>query len=438
MRESTSKLKSNGIRRSAGSATVLVRTPESVTLSVGSLPQRQMYPSSSSNPWRSPSSEHLDDGSILDPMKELPPPMYKEAVQQVDGRDRDQNRDRGIMMSVGSMETDDSGAEDDKEIERLVEEVPPPVPPHRIPVRPRSAMSIGDNSGDKSSAMATIVPGTRISTPRYYDEVSMEWRGSRERLLMEKNRGPAPAAANGLSNRLHRSVGSGLEQTFNIKSPSSSDSSRKKNTAVMVIPSGSADGLATQVQTVTPPTRSSSGAATTRGQMRPPPQATSYPSPFWDAMDRRSTEADMLPSKKTSSSSTSKHNNIKLANRAVDPNILSSPEYPSTSSDVRRHTPRHQVSIPQPPPPPKVYWVAKATGGQAQAQQQRHHYHPQRNPHLAKEFVVTQSNRQPVIIAQHGGQPPQQQHQLQQGPYRRHHHHQRASNAHYVTDDSDV
>ena len=47
------------------------------------------------------------------------------------------------------------------------------------------------------------------------------------------------------SNRLHRSVGSGLEQQ--IKSPSSSDSSRKKNTKVLVISaSGAASGSAHQ------------------------------------------------------------------------------------------------------------------------------------------------------------------------------------------------
>lgn len=41
--------------------------------------------------------------------------------------------------------------------------------------------------------------------------------------------------------------------------------------------------------------------------------------------------------------------NLKKTSTALDHDILSSPEYPSTSSDIRM--------IPQPPPPPKMYWV---------------------------------------------------------------------------------
>ena len=41
--------------------------------------------------------------------------------------------------------------------------------------------------------------------------------------------------------------------------------------------------------------------------------------------------------------------NLKKNSTALDHDILSSPEYPSTSSDIRM--------IPQPPPPPKMYWV---------------------------------------------------------------------------------
>ena len=65
---------------------------------------------------------------------------------------------------------------------------------------------------------------------RYYDKVEMNLvrGGSRERLIDHHH--------HLYSNRLHRSVGSGLEQQ--IKSPSSSDSSRKKNTKVLVISAG--------------------------------------------------------------------------------------------------------------------------------------------------------------------------------------------------------
>ena len=41
--------------------------------------------------------------------------------------------------------------------------------------------------------------------------------------------------------------------------------------------------------------------------------------------------------------------NLKKSTTALDHDILSSPEYPSTSSDLKM--------IPQPPPPPKLYWV---------------------------------------------------------------------------------
>ena len=36
-------------------------------------------------------------------------------------------------------------------------------------------------------------------------------------------------------------------------------------------------------------------------------------------------------------------------NKTIEHDLLSSPEYPSTSSDLRM--------IPQPPPPPKVYYI---------------------------------------------------------------------------------
>lgn len=67
---------------------------------------------------------------------------------------------------------------------------------------------------------------------RYYDKVEMNLvrGGSREHLIDHHHHHHL------YSNRLHRSVGSGLEQQ--IKSPSSSDSSRKKNTKVLVISAG--------------------------------------------------------------------------------------------------------------------------------------------------------------------------------------------------------
>ena len=54
----------------------------------------------------------------------------------------------------------------------------------------------------------------------------------------------------------HRSLGSGLEQPHQVKSPSSSDSSRKKNTKVLVIPSNSggptSEALASIIKPITP------------------------------------------------------------------------------------------------------------------------------------------------------------------------------------------
>ena len=53
IRESTKKLKSNGFRGSTSAAALMSRTPDSsLTLSVGSLPQRPIYPSKASHPWK--------------------------------------------------------------------------------------------------------------------------------------------------------------------------------------------------------------------------------------------------------------------------------------------------------------------------------------------------------------------------------------------------
>jgi hypothetical protein len=80
LRESNKKLKSNGYNRGSmassggNSGGALVHTPESVTLSVGSLTQRQIFPSGSSNPWQrtNPSMENLDPNYLP------PPPVYQE------------------------------------------------------------------------------------------------------------------------------------------------------------------------------------------------------------------------------------------------------------------------------------------------------------------------------------------------------------------------
>ena len=53
IRESTKKLKSNGFRGSTSAAALMSRTPDSsLTLSVGSLPQRPIYPSKALHPWK--------------------------------------------------------------------------------------------------------------------------------------------------------------------------------------------------------------------------------------------------------------------------------------------------------------------------------------------------------------------------------------------------
>ena len=163
LRESNKKLKSNGstmMRGSASGAALIVRTPDSsVTLSVGSLPQRPLHPSASEavmggrQPWRSPMSEH----------EQLPPPpVYREAIQL---------SKEDLRSPLAEVQTA-SSREAEVEVEAVVmndEDVPPPVPPHRTPVpeRPKSAME------------------TEVSnhSQRYYDEVELKRRGSRERLL---------------------------------------------------------------------------------------------------------------------------------------------------------------------------------------------------------------------------------------------------------------
>ena len=139
IRESTKKLKSNGFRGSTSAGT-LVRTPDSsLTLSVGSFPQRPIYPSESSNPWpRAPSAENLTNLP--------PPPVYREATRL--------SKEDLRLANSKSMETaalvndrkvlspnllmDDANESED-------EEIPPPVPPHRsLRERPKSAMSIDE------------------------------------------------------------------------------------------------------------------------------------------------------------------------------------------------------------------------------------------------------------------------------------------------------
>jgi hypothetical protein len=167
---------------------------------------------------------------------------------------------------------------------QVEQDVPPPVPPHRTPVdRPKSALSMDQVKSKRIPVTAVVTLGNN-GDYRFYDEVDPSimrtWRGSRERLL---DRASA-SAQHMYANKLHRSMGSGLEQT---KSPSSSDSSRKKKPVI---------------------TPSSAIHRKTA-------------SPLWN-------QPPVQPQE---------HHDL-----------LSSPEYPSTSSDLRM--------IPQPPPPPKAYY----------------------------------------------------------------------------------
>jgi len=332
IRESHKKLKSNGFRGST-SASALVRTPDSsLTLSVGSLPQRPMHPSEAQHfshtqphsPWpRSPSEENLSEKQPQLP----PPPVYREAT-------RLSKEDLRYTLVAGSSNSDHT------KVNLLMnnsddEEIPPPVPPHRTSFeRPKSAMSIDEPLRRRSPAGGEEY--------RYYDEVEImtsqqnqnkHWRGSRERLLDQH------AGHHMYSNKLHRSLGSGLEnyhqphaqqlqpqQPQNVKSPSSSDSSRKKNTKVLVISANNSSG---------PPSEA---------------MAAIVNKPITPSRNKR----------KSTTSSPLWSNNSKV----LDHDLLSSPEYPSTSSDLRM--------IPQPPPPPKVYYVQQSQHQQRLANRGRH------------------------------------------------------------------
>ena len=90
-----------------------------------------------------------------------PPPVYREAIQL---------SKEDLRSPLAEVQT--ASREAEVEVEAVVmndEDVPPPVPPHRTPVpeRPKSAME------------------TELAnhSQRYYDEVELKRRGSRERLL---------------------------------------------------------------------------------------------------------------------------------------------------------------------------------------------------------------------------------------------------------------
>lgn len=241
----SSRLKTNG---GTTETLILARTPDSsVTLSVGSLPQRPMIPGE---------------------------PTW--------------NHHHHVENSKSDLEE-----EDDLDVEN--DDIPPPVPPHRTPIdqqsRPKSA-SMMRHHGMQND----------YHQQRYYDEVdaSKNWRGSRERLLDR-------ASHHMYANKLHRSVGSGLEH---IKSPSSSDSSRKKKVHVVA----AADPLLAVAMV-----NKVSSSSTKAGQHLISP-TSAQPLPPSSRVRRKWSEHD----------------------------LLSSPEYPSTSSDLRM--------IPQPPPPPKAYY----------------------------------------------------------------------------------
>ena len=60
------------------SGATLVHTPDSLTLSVGSLPQRPIYPSDSANPWQSP---YCPPENMMTSERLPPPPVYREAIK---------------------------------------------------------------------------------------------------------------------------------------------------------------------------------------------------------------------------------------------------------------------------------------------------------------------------------------------------------------------
>lgn len=364
VRESTKKLKSNGIRGSGtsgtsitgGGATTTV-TPESVTLSVGSLPQRQMYPSDST-PWRSPS-----------------PP----------------NPEQQLVVSNRPTSSTPLGPPDYKDLP------PPPIPPHKSDPtpRPRSAMSGRNHEEQEGDIMHYPSP------PIFYHNTTAshrEWGGSRDRLMDSNNlRNVITVTKNGV--RLHRSIGSGLEQHQNMEivqplpgnivmSPSSSDSSRKRTAQIVVVPNNG------QQQN-----RPGVPQKVVKQQVLPLPPTQS---PFWD-----SCPDDDPPSQ----------GSVRLKS-PVEPDFLSSPEYPSTSSD-RRHG-----GIPQPPPPPKLYYQKQMARQPLQQQQLQ----PRSRHHHAKDFV---QQRRPMVGTASSNQ--QHQQQQQQQVYNRRH-----RGANYVTDDSDV
>ena len=90
-----------------------------------------------------------------------PPPVYREAIQ-LSKEDL-----RSPLTEVAINKAALKEAEVEVEVAIDEEDVPPPVPPHRTPVpeRPKSAME------------------TEANHQRYYDEVELKRRGSRERLL---------------------------------------------------------------------------------------------------------------------------------------------------------------------------------------------------------------------------------------------------------------
>ena len=97
---------------------------------------------------------------------------------------------------------------------------------------------------------------------------------------------------------------------------------------------------------------------------------------------------------------------------------MSSPEYPSTSSDIRM--------IPQPPPPPKMYWVQNPNTRVRYPQNQERPARPGQVSGAGPPLVATPLSHHPGATV---ALPPPTRDQL----YNR-----RSRGMHYTTDDSDV
>ena len=115
----------------------------------------------------------------------------------------------------------------------------------------------------------------------------------------------------------------------------------------------------------------------------------------------------------------------------MDHDILSSPEYPSTSSELRM--------IPQPPPPPKMYWVHAPSATLSDD------YHPgvqhqNMNP-IRGRYPQSQQRQRPLVttpLSHHPGAARDSLGAAVAPPTRDQLYNRRSRGIHYITDDSDV